>query len=83
MHLIGELCQIGQKVCQCTLYSVFIFSSCSKLVDLFTFQVYPTATRALGMGACSGVARIGAIITPFVAQVRKIKSYHVKLISIS
>ena len=32
-------------------------------------QVYPTTTRALGLGACSGMARIGALVTPFVAQV--------------
>lgn len=33
------------------------------------FQVYPTATRALGLGTCSGMARVGALITPFIAQV--------------
>lgn len=33
------------------------------------FQVYPTATRALGLGSCSGMARVGALITPFIAQV--------------
>lgn len=33
------------------------------------FQVYPTSLRASGLGAASGMARIGAIITPFVAQV--------------
>ena len=32
-------------------------------------QVYPTVVRALGLGCCSAVARIGAMITPFVAQV--------------
>ncbi|KAI0239633.1 Synaptic vesicle 2-related protein [Lamellibrachia satsuma] len=32
-------------------------------------QVYPTTTRALGLGSCSGMARVGAIVTPFVAQV--------------
>ena len=37
-------------------------------VPLF-LQVYPTSMRAVGLGACSGMARIGAIITPFVAQV--------------
>ena len=36
---------------------------------LLWFQVYPTSVRALGLGACSGVARCGAIITPFIAQV--------------
>ncbi|KAG9335059.1 hypothetical protein JZ751_005734 [Albula glossodonta] len=32
-------------------------------------SVYPTASRAVGLGACSAMARIGALITPFVAQV--------------
>lgn len=32
-------------------------------------QVYPTASRALGLGMSSGMARVGALITPFVAQV--------------
>lgn len=31
--------------------------------------MYPTATRALGLGTSSGMARVGALITPFVAQV--------------
>lgn len=35
-----------------------------------SLQVYPTATRALGLGTSSGMARVGALITPFVAQVR-------------
>ncbi len=34
-----------------------------------TSQVYPTTLRAIGLGAASGMARFGAIITPFVAQV--------------
>ena len=32
-------------------------------------QFYPTSMRALGLGTCSGMARVGAIATPFVAQV--------------
>ena len=35
----------------------------------FIIQVYPTVVRALGLGCCSAVARIGAMITPFVSQV--------------
>lgn len=37
---------------------------------LLSSQVYPTATRALGLGTCSGMARVGALITPFIAQVK-------------
>ncbi|XP_074642627.1 synaptic vesicle 2-related protein-like isoform X2 [Tubulanus polymorphus] len=36
---------------------------------VYTPEVYPTTMRALGLGTCSGMARIGAIVTPFVAQV--------------
>ncbi|XP_034026161.1 synaptic vesicle 2-related protein [Thalassophryne amazonica] len=36
---------------------------------VYTPEVYPTATRAVGLGASSGMARVGALITPFVAQV--------------
>lgn len=32
-------------------------------------QVYPTTLRAIGLGASSAMARVGAIMTPFVAQV--------------
>lgn len=42
-------------------------TACSVLSQ--TVQVYPTATRALGLGTSSGMARVGALITPFVAQV--------------
>ncbi|XP_061673258.1 synaptic vesicle 2-related protein isoform X3 [Syngnathoides biaculeatus] len=36
---------------------------------VYTPEVYPTANRALGLGTSSGMARVGALITPFVAQV--------------
>jgi len=36
---------------------------------VYTPEVYPTTTRAMGLGSCSGMARVGALITPFVAQV--------------
>ena len=32
-------------------------------------KAYPTSIRGLGFGFCSSVARIGAMITPFVAEV--------------
>ena len=34
-----------------------------------TPEIYATSSRALGMGICSSIARIGAIVTPYVAQV--------------
>ncbi|KAI1722709.1 sugar transporter domain-containing protein [Ditylenchus destructor] len=38
-------------------------------VYVYTPEVYPTSLRAIGLGASSSMARLGAIITPFVAQV--------------
>jgi len=33
------------------------------------FQVYPTTIRALSLGICNAMSRLGAIITPFISQV--------------
>lgn len=37
-------------------------------VYLFTNEIYPSSTRATGMGVSSAIARVGLISTPFVAQ---------------
>ena len=54
------------------IYLVLIIVFCF----LYVSQVYPTTTRALGLGSCSGMARVGAIVTPFIAQVRKLDQNH-------
>jgi nitrate/nitrite transporter NarK len=36
---------------------------------VYTPEVYPTVLRSVGLGACSGMARTGAVLTPYVAQV--------------
>ncbi|XP_061585116.1 synaptic vesicle 2-related protein isoform X2 [Cololabis saira] len=46
---------------------------------VYTPEVYPTATRALGLGTSSGMARVGALITPFVAQVMLESSVYLAL----
>ncbi|KAL2092798.1 hypothetical protein ACEWY4_012596 [Coilia grayii] len=46
---------------------------------VYTPEVYPTATRALGLGTSSGMARVGALITPFVAQVMLESSLYLTL----
>ncbi|XP_063971726.1 synaptic vesicle 2-related protein-like [Lytechinus pictus] len=58
-----------------TVLTIFLFaarafiSGCFQAAYVYTPEVYPTTTRAVGLGCCSAAARIGAIITPFVAQV--------------
>lgn len=36
---------------------------------VYTPEVYPTALRSVGVGGCSTLARLGAMATPYVAQV--------------
>eukprot|EP00117_Sycon_ciliatum_P012474 scpid66504/ scgid13529/ Organic cation/carnitine transporter 7 len=38
-------------------------------VYVYTPEVYPTPVRAMGLGICSTVSRLGSLSTPFVAEV--------------
>ncbi|PAA46159.1 hypothetical protein BOX15_Mlig016663g2 [Macrostomum lignano] len=38
-------------------------------IYIFTNEAYPTTIRTLGMGVCCAASRIGALLSPFVAQV--------------
>ena len=43
---------------------------------VYTPEVYPTVLRSIGVGSCSGMARLGATLTPYIAQVLMKKSLH-------
>uniref|UniRef100_A0A8C4QVY4 SV2 related protein n=1 Tax=Eptatretus burgeri TaxID=7764 RepID=A0A8C4QVY4_EPTBU len=38
---------------------------------VYTPEVYPTENRALSLGTCVAFSRLGTVLTPFVAQLRK------------
>ncbi|CAJ1070556.1 synaptic vesicle 2-related protein [Xyrichtys novacula] len=65
--------------------TIFIFiarafiSGGYQVAFVYTPEVYPTENRALAMGTCSAMARVGALITPFVAQVMLRKSVYLTL----
>ncbi|KAF7667544.1 hypothetical protein LDENG_00057870 [Lucifuga dentata] len=40
-----------------------------QVVYIYTPEVFPTETRALAIGTCCMMSRLGALLTPFVAQV--------------
>uniref|UniRef100_A0AAX7V7R7 Major facilitator superfamily (MFS) profile domain-containing protein n=1 Tax=Astatotilapia calliptera TaxID=8154 RepID=A0AAX7V7R7_ASTCA len=78
------LCFLMFSLCILPLYAcigryvsltIFIFiarafiSGGYQVVFVYTPEVFPTENRALAMGTSSAMARLGALITPFVAQV--------------
>ncbi|KAJ8393920.1 hypothetical protein AAFF_G00054530 [Aldrovandia affinis] len=73
--LVFALCILPLYACiGRTARTAFIFiaraviSGGFQAVYVYTPEVYPTASRALGMGICNGMGRVGALLTPFVAQ---------------
>ncbi|XP_038588978.1 synaptic vesicle 2-related protein [Micropterus salmoides] len=58
-----------------TTLTIFIFigrtfiSGGYQAAFIYTTEVFPTENRALALGICNGVSKVGALITPFVAQV--------------
>ncbi|KAF7240704.1 Synaptic vesicle 2-related protein [Varanus komodoensis] len=78
--LLLFLC-VGRQVLTVLLFIARAFISGGfQAAYVYTPEVYPTATRALGLGTCSGVARVGALITPFIAQVMLESSIYLTLI---
>uniref|UniRef100_A0A8U7NIX4 Synaptic vesicle 2-related protein n=1 Tax=Corvus moneduloides TaxID=1196302 RepID=A0A8U7NIX4_CORMO len=78
--LLLFLC-IGRNVLTVLLFIARAFISGGfQAAYVYTPEVYPTATRALGLGTCSGMARVGALITPFIAQVMLESSVYLTLV---
>ena len=65
-------------LCICTgrvVMTMFLFvargfiSGAFQTAYVYTPEVYPTSMRSIGLGMCSTMARIGAILAPFNSQV--------------
>ena len=52
----------------CVTYNRFFFPIL-QAAYVYTPEVYPTVLRSVGVGSCSGMARLGAALTPYIAQV--------------
>ncbi|CAF0982668.1 unnamed protein product [Rotaria sordida] len=59
-----------------TFLARMFISSQFSLMYLYTMEAYPTVIRAMAVGCASSMARIGAMITPFLAQVLIKHTFH-------
>ena len=79
------LCQVVITACHIcrtvTILFLFFIRACAsgviQAVYVYTPEVYPTKMRAFALGFHTAAARLGAITTPYIAQVTQ---YHPKSI---
>ncbi|XP_077944622.1 synaptic vesicle 2-related protein [Gasterosteus aculeatus] len=61
---------IGRTAVTICLFTARAFITAGfQVAIVYTPEVFPTENRALAMGTCSAMSKVGALITPFVAQV--------------
>ncbi|KAK3736284.1 hypothetical protein QZH41_020745 [Actinostola sp. cb2023] len=64
------ICTRSRFVTTMFLYGARLFISVADLAGyVYTPEIYPTSIRGVALGACNCAARIGCMITPFVAMV--------------
>lgn len=57
-----------------------IIAGVFQAIYVYTPEVYPTPLRSIGVGTCSAMARLGAMITPYIAQVLLKSSFNTSII---
>ncbi|XP_060839120.1 synaptic vesicle 2-related protein isoform X2 [Rhopalosiphum padi] len=57
-----------------------IIAGVFQAIYVYTPEVYPTPLRSIGVGTCSAMARLGAMVTPYVAQVLLKSSFNISII---
>ncbi|KAH3882629.1 hypothetical protein DPMN_006573 [Dreissena polymorpha] len=74
--LLANICTIRPVLTFFLFVARALISGAFQGAYVYTPEVYPTSMRAIGLGMCSSMARVGAIVTPFVAQVLlKVSAY--------
>lgn len=64
------ICTGSRTLATFFLFGVRCFSAVADIGGyIYTPEVYPTHIRGMALGACSGISRLGCMLTPFVAQV--------------
>ncbi|GAV09099.1 hypothetical protein RvY_18696 [Ramazzottius varieornatus] len=72
--LLLNLCTTRFLLSFFILMARMFMAAIGNVVYVYTSEVYPTTFRAVGLGVCSSFARIGSMISPFIAQVILAKS---------
>uniref|UniRef100_A0A1B0CZU7 Major facilitator superfamily (MFS) profile domain-containing protein n=1 Tax=Phlebotomus papatasi TaxID=29031 RepID=A0A1B0CZU7_PHLPP len=73
MYIIGR---VGKKWLFCaTLFRKFTISAGNTIMPVYTAELYPTAIRNAGVGACNVAAGLALILTPYLEMLNKIEKH--------
>eukprot|EP00118_Oscarella_pearsei_P020607 m.224660 g.224660 ORF g.224660 m.224660 type:complete len:523 (+) comp39999_c0_seq2:141-1709(+) len=69
------ICPISKYVLMLIVFAIrSLMTGLAQIVYMYTSEVYPTTIRAVGVGFCNSFSRVGAVSSPFLAQVLVIAS---------
>ena len=67
---LGRACRLSRFVLTLSLFFArALIAGVFQAAYVYTPELYPTYLRATGVSACSAMARLGAMLTPYVAQI--------------
>ncbi|XP_026674748.1 synaptic vesicle 2-related protein isoform X2 [Ceratina calcarata] len=68
--LLGRTCLLSRTALTLAIFLARgLIAGVFQAAYVYTPEVYPTHLRSTGVGTCSAMARIGAMVTPYIAQV--------------
>ncbi|XP_061933833.1 synaptic vesicle 2-related protein isoform X2 [Apis cerana] len=67
---LGRACLLSRVALTLTIFLArALIAGVFQAAYVYTPEVYPTHLRSIGVSTCSAMARIGAMVTPYIAQV--------------